>query len=260
MKGIFKMDYSNGITVFIGNEGFYAEGELRDRAITLPVSGSKLQGFLEGNGLVTPMHEETYIADFLDGVPFDHPEIFAHATAEQMNILAQQLKMADPDDLDKVEEWIDSFHTPKNITQLMNLIEQADLIEKVDFEYKDGDTPEENYAFYVLDENPNLKESIEAAGIAIDYKRTSYDRSIIDEVTLTDSGFFVDSGEAPNLNMYSLDELKELIGEEYDRQDDKGFFNEEQVGLSDMMGTLRDAAEHKHDTRDNTHSHDIDAR
>lgn len=184
------MDYSNGITVFIGNEGFYAEGELRDRAITLPVSGSELQGFLEGNGLVTPMHEETYIADFLDGVPFDHPEIFAHATAEQMNILAQQLKMADPDDLDKVEEWIDSFHTPKNITQLMNLIEQADLIEKVDFEYKDGDTPEENYAFYVLDENPKLKESIEAAGIAIDYKRTGYDRSIIDEVTLTDSGFF----------------------------------------------------------------------
>lgn len=94
------MDYSNGITVFIGNEGFYAEGELRDRAITLPVSGSELQGFLEGNGLVTPMHEETYIADFLDGVPFDHPEIFAHATAEQMNILAQQLKMADPDDFD----------------------------------------------------------------------------------------------------------------------------------------------------------------
>lgn len=41
------MDYSNGITVFIGNEGFYAEGELRDRAITLPVSGSELQGFFE---------------------------------------------------------------------------------------------------------------------------------------------------------------------------------------------------------------------
>lgn len=55
MKGIFKMDYSNGITVFIGNEGFYAEGELRDRAITLPVSGSELQGFLEGNGLLPLM-------------------------------------------------------------------------------------------------------------------------------------------------------------------------------------------------------------
>lgn len=40
----------------------------------------------------------------------------------------------------------------------------------------------------------------------------------------------------------------------------EGFFEEEQVGLSDLMGTLRDAAEHKHDTRDNTHSHDIDAR
>lgn len=146
MKGIFKMDYSNGITVFIGNEGFYAEGELRDRAITLPVSGSELQGFLEGNGLVTPMHEETYIADFLD------------------------------------------------------------------------------------------------------------------EVTLLDDGFIDPIGSSPDLNKHSLNELKELIGEEYDRQNDKGFFEEEQVGLSDLMGTLRDAAEHKHDTRDNTHSHDIDAR
>lgn len=175
------MDYSNGITVFIGNEGFYAEGELRDRAITLPVSGSELQGFLEGNGLVTPMHEETYIADFLDGVPFDHPEIFAHATAEQMNILAQQLKMADPDDLDKVQDWIDAFDTPKNIVELMNLVEDAESINRVEYEFSTN-------------------------GL------------------------------------------------------DKGFFEEEQVGLSDLMGTLRDAAEHKHDTRDNTHSHDIDAR
>lgn len=199
MKGAFKMDYSNGMTVVIGNEGFYAQGELRDQAITLPVSDSELQRFLESNGLVTPMHEETYIADFPDGAPFDHPEIFAHATAEQMNMLAQQLKMADPDDLDKVEEWID-------------------------------------------------------------YKRTGYDRSIIDEVTLTNSGFFVNSGEAPNMSKYSPDELKELIGEEYDRQDDKGFFNDEQVGFSDMMGALRDAAEHGHDARNNAQSHDFDAR
>lgn len=62
MKGAFKMDYSNGMTVVIGNEGFYAQGELRDQAITLPVSDSELQRFLESNGLVTPMHEETYIA------------------------------------------------------------------------------------------------------------------------------------------------------------------------------------------------------
>lgn len=211
------MDYSNGITVFIGNEGFYAEGELRDRAITLPVSGSELQGFLEGNGLVTPMHEETYIADFLDGVPFDHPEIFAHATAEQMNILAQQLKMADPDDLDK----------------------------------------EEAYVFHLIDNDPDLQKITERyPGLKI----VDYGQIVIDEVTLLDDGFIDPIGSSPDLNKHSLNELKELIGEEYDRQNDKGFFEEEQVGLSDLMGTLRDAAEHKHDTRDNTHSHDIDAR
>lgn len=83
---------------------------------------------------------------------------------------------------------------------------------------------------------------------------------VIDEVTLLDDGFIDPIGSSPDLNKHSLNELKELIGEEYDRQNDKGFFEKEQVGLSDLMGTLRDAAEHKHDTRDNTHSHDIDAR
>lgn len=258
MKGIFKMDYSNGITVFIGNEGFYAEGELRDCAITLPVSGSELQGFLEGNGLVTPMHEETYIADFLDGVPFDHPEIFAHATAEQMNILAQQLKMADPDDLDKVQDWIDAFDTPKNIVELMNLVEDAESINRVEYEFStNGLDKEEAYVFHLIDNDPDLQKITERyPGLKI----VDYGQIVIDEVTLLDDGFIDPIGSSPDLNKHSLNELKELIGEEYDRQNDKGFFEEEQVGLSDLMGTLRDAAEHKHDTRDNTHSHDIDAR
>ena len=116
---------------------------------------------------------------------------------------------------------------------------------------------EEAYVFHLIDNDPDLQKITERyPGLKI----VDYGQIVIDEVTLLDDGFIDPIGSSPDLNKHSLNELKELIGEEYDRQNDKGFFEEEQVGLSDLMGTLRDAAEHKHDTRDNTHSHDIDAR
>ena len=207
------MDYSNGIKVVIGNYGSYASGQLRDQAITLPVSNSELQEFLRQNGLVTPMHEETYIADFPDGAPFGNLEIFDHVSVQDMNLLAKQMEMTEPDDLDKVEEWIDAFHDPKNVTQLMNLIAQANLIEKVDFEYTDGNSPEENYGFYILDQNPDLKEAMAAAGIAVDYYKTGYDNSV-DEVTLTDTGFFVNSGKAPKMDKFSHEDLIDMYGDD----------------------------------------------
>lgn len=208
------MDCSNGFKVVVGNYGYSAEGQLRDQAITLPVSDSELRDFLNDNGLVTPEHEETYIADFPDGVPFGNSEIFEHASVQDVNLLAKQMEMAEPGDLDKVEEWIGAFHDPKSTAQLMNLIAQADLIEKVDFEYIGGDTPEENYGYYILDQNPTLKEAIETAGIAVDYQRTGYDRSIQDEVTLTDTGFIVNSGAAPDMDKFNREDFIDMYGDE----------------------------------------------
>lgn len=205
------MDYSNGIKVVVGNEGLYSQGELRDQAITLPVSGAELSRFLHDNNLVSPDHMETYIADFPDGVPFGNTELFEHASIEDMNLLAWQLESADPDDLGKVEEWMQAFSDPKSVTQLMNLIEQANLIEKVDFEYTGGESREENYGFYIVDQDPDLKEALEATGIAIDYYRTGVNR--LDDVTLTDTGFFVDTGAAPDLNRFSHDELVDIYGD-----------------------------------------------
>lgn len=205
------MDYTNGIKVVVGNEGLYLQGELRDQAITLPVSGDELSRFLHDSKLVSHDHREIYIADFPDGVPFGNTELFEHASIEDMNLLAWQMESMDPNDLDKVEEWMQAFSDPKSVTQLMNLIEQADLIEKVDFEYTGGESPEENYGFYIVDQDPGLKEAMEAAGIAIDYYRTGVNR--LDDVTLTDTGFFVDTGEAPDLNRFSHDELVDMYGD-----------------------------------------------
>lgn len=208
------MDYSNGIKVVIGNYGYSAEGQLRDQAITLPVSNLELQDFLKLNGLSDAMHEETYVADFPDGAPFGNNELFEHASVQDVNLLARQLQETDSPELDKIEEWMSAFHDPNNITQLMNIVAQADLIEKIDFENSWGDSPEENYAIYVIDQQPELSDMLQAAGIVIDYQKTGYDRSIEDGVTLTDTGFIVDNGEHIDMDKFSHNDLIEMYGEE----------------------------------------------
>ena len=41
------MDYTNGITVCIGNYGYYNEGYLHDAWITLPKTEQEIKDFLE---------------------------------------------------------------------------------------------------------------------------------------------------------------------------------------------------------------------
>ena len=53
-------DNEGTITVCIGNYGYYNEGELRDRWITLPKTDAEIQQFLTDNGLQDAQHEEIY--------------------------------------------------------------------------------------------------------------------------------------------------------------------------------------------------------
>ena len=212
------MDYSKGLDVCVGNYGYYNEGQLRDAWITLPKSDQEIKDFLAQHGLQDVNHEEIYISDY-DELPFSTNIPFnEYAQLGDLNLLAKQLATIDQDDIDKVNEWTQVFHDPKSITELMNLIAQVDDIDKVDFESPDGNTPEENYAFYVLDQNSELSEMLASAGIAVDYQKTGYDRAIEDGVTLTDTGFIRDNGEAIDLNYFSHDDLKEMIDEAYEKE------------------------------------------
>ena len=62
-------------SVCIGNYGYYAEGELRDRRIALPASRAEFRDFLEKSGLQDPMHEEIYVSDY-ESVPFGLNSLF----------------------------------------------------------------------------------------------------------------------------------------------------------------------------------------
>ena len=123
-----EQDFTKGLSVCIGNYGYYNEGELHYTWITLPKMESEIRDFLHLNRLQDPLHEEIYISDY-DGVPFGTRLLFNEfCHLEDLNLLAKQLVTANPADLEKVGAWIQANDTPESLVGLMNLIEQADDI------------------------------------------------------------------------------------------------------------------------------------
>lgn len=117
-------DNEGTITVCIGNYGYYNEGELRDKWITLPKTDVEIQQFLTDNGLQDAQHEEIYISDY-DGIPFgfEYGTIFSEYThLDDLNLLAKQMELR-PDAVERVQEVLDTgCDAPENIIELMNLV------------------------------------------------------------------------------------------------------------------------------------------
>lgn len=101
-----EQDFTKGLSVCIGNYGYYNEGYLHDTWITLPKTEAEIRDFLHLNHLQDPLHEEIYISDY-DGIPFGATQLFTEfCQLEDLNLLAKQLVTVSPSDLEKVGAWI----------------------------------------------------------------------------------------------------------------------------------------------------------
>ena len=220
------------IAVCVGNYGYYNEGELRDRWITLPKTDEEIQKFLQDNGLQDPMHEEIYISDY-DGVPFglDYGGIFSEYTSlDDLNLLAKQMELR-PWEAERVKEVLEAgCDVPENIIELMNLIEQADDIPYYSYDYTGMDSKdqlgntclercsaEENYGYTVL-EGTGLMEMLKKDSVAMSaFDVAEYGRQCAeaDYVSLAENGYLSKTGDMPDLDYYSRDELEEIIEREW---------------------------------------------
>lgn len=242
-------DNEGTITVCIGNYGYYNEGELRDRWITLPKTDAEIQQFLTDNSLQDAQHEEIYISDY-DGIPFgfDYGTIFSECThLDDLNLLAKQMELR-PDAVERVQEVLDTgCDAPGNIIELMNLVEQADEIPFYSYEYSDmynkdswGQTcldrlsNEENYGYTLLEGTPlmELLEQNSAAMSAFDVGEYGRQCAESDYVTLSDEGYLDNTQDMPDLDYYSREELLEMITEEWDKEHESDAPQEQEYSLS----------------------------
>lgn len=214
------------IEVCIGNEGYYAEGELRDAWITLPKTDEEIRDFLSANGLQDPEHEEIYISDY-DGVPFGLNSLFGEYTSlDQLNLLAKLMEKM-PEDAEKVDKALGcGIDEPESALGLMNWIVQADEIPYYSYDYDgigikdqwgqtclDRFSAEENYGYTLLEMNQALKEALdndnEAMG-AFDVERYGKICAMNGGVHLGECGYVPDD-DMPDEDRYSLEEIGEMV-------------------------------------------------
>ena len=189
----------NKIRVCIGNYGYYNEGELRDKWITLPKTDEEIERFLKENGLQDPLHEEIYISDY-DGIPLGMPygDVFSEYTRlEDLNLLSKQMQDAPDWKLERAAAAIEAGYVePMRIEEVMNLIEQADDIALISWPDKfDYASDEERLAYAVVDERGGL-DNLNRSVLERHFDRKKYGRSLDDEGFVVGERGYLDPGIA----------------------------------------------------------------
>lgn len=207
------------IAVWIGNYGYYAEGELRDRRVELPMRDEDLDAFLREAGLLDAQHEEIYISDY-DGIPLGMPygEAFSEYThLDDLNLLAKQMDLASPSTLEAVEGALGAMaEPPQTVVELMNLIAQADEIPFAEWpDELDYSSPEERLAYAIAGEVGGV-ERLDRSTLEAHFDYASYGRLLADEgIAIGDDGYLDAPAQDDLTGRYGAEEVieeAELLG------------------------------------------------
>lgn len=242
------MSKSNGtITVCIGNYGYYNEGELRDRWITLPKSDEEIRRFLEENGLQDETHEEIYISDY-DGIPFglSYGGIFSEYTSlYDLNLLAKHMAIR-PEASKRVEEALGTggINAPDSVIGLMNWIEQSDEIPYYPYSFKGmehhSEMSSEEKLGRTIAEASGLYAYLYKHGIEsyFDYETYGADENYNDYVSLGENGYIDNMEDMPDEGRYSRNDLEKMVNRRYEQLFGNG---EEPDGTPSLDSEARDA-------------------
>ena len=165
------------------------DGSYRNAWISLPKSEEEIDDFLKKHHYDAET-EEIYIANYA-WKPFDLEEVFnEYVRLEDLNLLAMQMLTKDPD-AGAVNGWIESMHTPKDIIQFMNLIEQAEYIQYFEYAYDNAMwSNEEKFGWEMLDNNPEVKDFLDEHSLMDCFDAEHYGRECsIESYALCEHGY-----------------------------------------------------------------------
>lgn len=194
------------IRVCVGNYGYYNEGELRDRWVSLPMRDDDLEAWLVGSGLKDSRHEEVYVSDY-EGFSFGE-----FADVCEINALAKVIDDAAQSDLDAVRGALEcGVDEPRTPLEFASLVLQANEIPYVELpEYGLFSTPEERLG-YLHAEETGLFAKLDECGMAdyFDYER--YGRDLALDFYLGEDGYVYD--DMPDYGYCTEEDLREISRE-----------------------------------------------
>lgn len=203
------------IEVCVGNAGYYAESELRDCWIKLPVDPVTIHPWLVEHGLYDSRHEETYISDYeLPILGLDYGTILnEHTPLEHLNLLAALMDML-PLECETLTAFIEtSGEEPDGILGLANWLIQADDLPYYSYDVPDycrDDSPEEKYGYQVA-RYTGWYEELEKNGVSDYFSLEDYGRAWSANVSLGDDGYVDLCADFPYQDRYSWAEIEAMM-------------------------------------------------
>lgn len=205
------------IAVWIGNYGYYAEGELRDRRVELPMRDEDLDAFLREAGLLDAQHEEIYISDY-DGIPLGMPygEAFSEYThLDDLNLLAKQMDL-DARGYEALELYaqhcMGSLDGP---AELASAALQVDDIMYREYLRPLAADPYEGLARTVVDEFGGIAQ-LDREALEAHFDWETWGRELAMGFSLGERGYLDAAADMPDLGTYSRGELAEEIEPEWE--------------------------------------------
>lgn len=220
------------IRISVGNYGYYAEGELRDAVLALPVEDDgAIREWLEAHGLYDGLHEEVYVSDYIDGAPGGCSELFnEHAGLSDLNLLAKQMQ-AYPEQAARIYECLEAgIDAPDGILGLMNWIAQADDFPFYAYDYEhmgnldewghpwdERISAEEKLGWTLLETAPGLRSALDECDAwgAFDVER--YGKMNSHYYTLCESGYIDKTQDYPDQDRLTREEIAEEVEAELSR-------------------------------------------
>lgn len=218
------------LSVIVGNHGYYAEGELRDACLDLPVPPESIQPWLEANGLADPWHEEVYVEEILGGPPFgcDYGRAFGEGTPLQdLNLLAGLMEALDPENIERLTEYASIARSketcfPDTVLGICNWLVLSDELPICGYRlpgsaYWDYASNEEKYGMHLALGTPWLKALDEAKDFdgtnlglvdLFDFESFGRDSAINHGCALGENGYVPGNAEFPPTDLYSREFLE----------------------------------------------------
>lgn len=202
--------------ICVGNWGRYAEGDLRDRWVALPMTDEELSRWIEEAGLYDPLHEETYVSAWRDGLPLGLEEgglVNQFTSPHEANAIAKLMERAQPWELERVAAALEcGADQPADLGELASLIDEAGDIPYQELpEYGTNMSAEERMARAEVGES-DLGRILERYGIEdfFDYEKYARDM-VINGAKLGEDGYLY--APMPAMDSIGVDEAREICAE-----------------------------------------------
>jgi len=196
------------IKACIGNYGYYAEGQLRDKWVTLPMKPADLDAWLKDNGLKDDLHEETYISD----VECDALDLksLGEVSPYLMNAVAWAMNYAGAEAVETLNNALGcGIDAPSNATEMLNALINADEIQYYEFPCDNFGEPSLEMCGYELAESAGILKVLEDNYADCYFDFRAYAENELMDFFVGDSGYTV---EGPSMGTYTIEEAAEIIG------------------------------------------------